>query len=326
MPRYGRDSVDALLVRRQTDFNTPETAGAGKFVRLPVYRNTLGDRQDLFEDKVLGDGRQAGEALLGFRRHDGEIEAPVRSQSFGWHLAAMFGAPVTTADTPSAGLKTHVFTSGGAPGPFTCGRQVGDVHFGDIGVTWNEMRLRLARQAQTQRATFGCLGRNEVKLGAVYDSAPVAFANADDLRFMAYDGGVTFDGSTVGDLVDLDMTVSHQMTHDDEAISGEAWALRLLEGDFMVRGNVRFRFEDATRYDLGRQGTLFDLVASWTSGDHSLTLRLHNMIVAADRAPLEGGGVLTYNLSIMASKPDPGDATVTATLVNNVAGYANPTP
>lgn len=320
MPVYGRDSVP-LLLRRQGSYGTAETAGAGKFVSLPCYRNTMGSRRDLYDDKTLGEGRNPGEMFLGFEVHDGEIEVPLRAETIGWHLYALLGAPQTTGTGP----YTHVFESGGAMTFHTLGRQAGAVQFTDIGVAWNEMRLRLARESQTQRATFACLGRNEVKAGAVLDATPVA-PGAGDLRFFSFDAGVLIDGSAVAEIVDLELTAGNGRTHDQEAVSGDPWALRILEGDFSVTGRARFRFEDATWYDRARAGTAFDLRARWENGATSLQIDVANCKFSADRVPLESGGVLSVTLPFTAAKPGSSEATMTATLVNGLASYANPAP
>ena len=319
---YGRDPGSRVLMRRQSAFNAAETAGAGKFVALPVYRYTIGDRRDLVEDKVIGEGRNPGRRLLGLQRGDGEIEAPMRGQSFGWHLFNMFGVPTTTG----AGPFTHAFDSDGEMVHATFGRGAGaNADFADIGVTYNEMRLRLARSGEAQRVTFSCLSSRETKLGAPLDSAPVVPVDAEE-RKMAFDGVLTVNGTPAGDIVDLDLTITHNRTLDEEAASGDPWPLRVLEGDFDFSGSARFRFEDAGRYDLARAATEFTLGLAWTSGTETFSLTCRNAIFAADRVPLEGGGVLTITLPITASKPAGGAASVSAVLVNGLAEYASPSP
>lgn len=320
MPVYGRDSVP-LLLRRQASYGTAETAGPGKFVSLPCYRNTIGSRRDLYDDKTLGEGRNPGEMFLGFEVHDGEIEVPLRAETIGWHLFGMFGEPTTTGTGP--GPYTHVFKSGGPMAFHTMGRQAGAVQFTDIGVAYNEMRLQLSRQSQTQRATFSCLGRNEVKAPAVLDATPV-MPLATDARFFAFDAEVRVDGNAVAEIVDMEFTAANGRSHDQEAVSGDPWALRLLEGDFAVTGRARFRFEDATWYDRARAGTAFDLRAKWENGPHSLQIDIDNCKFSADRVPLEGGGVLSVTLPFSAAKPGVDTATLTATLINARANYANP--
>lgn len=316
---YGRDSGSRIFKRWQSAFNTAETAGAGKFVDLPCYRYSVGDRRDLVGDKVLGEGRDPEKKLLGLQRGGGEIEVPMRGQSFGYHLRSFFGP-----GTPSgSGTITHTFTSGGGMVHSTIGRGAGsNAYFADVGVTYNEMRLRLARAGEAQRVTFSVLSSREEKLGAVIDSAPVAISASEE-RKMAFDGVLKVGGVAAADIVDLDLTLSHQRTLDEEAASGDPWPLRVLEGDFLFSGSARFRFEDATRYDAARAATEMTLALEWTSGNEDFTLTLRNAIFAADRVPLDGGGVLTLALPIVSSKPV-GGASATAVLVNTVADYGNP--
>lgn len=318
---YGRDPASRILMRRQAGgFNVAETAGAGKFAALPAYRYSIGDRRDLEEDKGIGEGRDPGKRLLGLQRGGGEIEVPMRGQSFGWHLFNFFGAPATTGADP----YTHTFTSAGAMVHATFGRGAGSTHFADVGVTYNEMRLRLARGGQAQRVTFSCLSSREEKLGATLDTAPVTPAS-DEERKMAFDGALRVGGAVAGDIVDLDLTLTHNRTLDEEAASGDPWPLRVLEGDFGFSGSARFRFEDAARYDAARAASELTLALEWTSGTETFALTLRNAIFAADRVPLEGGGVLTLTLPIAASAPQ-GGPSATAVLVNSLANYESPTP
>lgn len=320
---YGRDAVALLMRRQTTDFNTPEAAGSGKFAQVQAYRAPIGSRRDLFEDRYLGDGRNPGEVLLGFERADGEIEAPLRSESIGWHLYGLFGAPATTGDGEVPEHFSHVFTSAGAMTHWTMGYRAGETWFRDAGMTYNEMRFRLARASETQRMSFGLIGRNEEKLGAALDAAPVEPVAATDLRMFAFDATMTLDGSPAADIVDMDLTISQGRTLDEEAISGQPYPLRVLEGDLTISGTARFRFEDATRYDLAAATTEFDMSVIWTAGTQSFTLAIQNLVFAKDSVRLDSGGVLSLSLPLRASRATSGPS-ITATLVNRRADYANP--
>lgn len=320
---YGRDAL-ALLTRRQTtDFNTAEAAGAAKFAQVQAYRATLGSRRDLFEDRHLGDGRNPGQVLLGFERADGEIVAPLRSETIGWHLYGLLGAPNTTGDSGAPELFTHVFTSDGAMTHWTMGYRAGDVWFADTGMTYDSMSFRLARVSETQRMTFALIGRNEAKLGSALDATPVQPDADDDVRLFAYDATMTLGGVAVSDIVDMDLTISQGRTLDEEALSGQPYPLRVLEGDLTISGTARFRFEDASRYDAAAATTEFDMVVTWTSGAQEFSLAIQNLVFGKDAVRLESAGVLTLSLPLRASKAASG-ASVTATLKNYRANYANP--
>jgi len=313
---YGRDPSAALLMRGQSDFATQAT---GNFVQLPGYSYTGGSRRPVEGETLLAQGRNPGEALLGFESWDGEWVAPVRARTFGWHLRQLLGAPVTTG----AGPYTHVFTPG-AISHATVGRGAGATHFADIGVTWNTMRLQLARSSETQRATFGLIGQREAKLLASVDPTPVVTASADDLRFFAYDAGLTLGGATVADIVDLDMTVSNGRTLDEQAISGDPWPLAVLEGDFEVTGSATFRFDGAARYDAARAATELKMVVAWANGANSLAIEIDKVVFSADAPRLTGAGVLQLSLPWRATRPTDGQPPLKATLINALASYADP--
>lgn len=317
---YGRDSKP-LLWRWQTDFNTPQTAADGSFVALPVYPSqTPGSRRDLYDDKRLGDGRNPGLQRLGFETADGQIEVPLLSQSIGWHLTGLLGLPVTTG----AGPYVHTFSSGGAIRYGTAGSVKAGVPFATYGVIHNSMELRIARQSQTQRARFGLLARNEVKLAADLDATPVVYADADDKTFAAFDGLVKVDGADVAEIRDLSITCANGRETDGDAPSGAPWVKRMLEGDFAVTGQMRLSFEDATWYDRAASGTEFDLELSWAQGGDSMVMTIRNVIGGKFPAPLEAAGLLTVTMPVTASRPPSGQPAVTVVLTNGLASYGNP--
>jgi hypothetical protein len=321
MPTYGRDAVSSVLMRDQTDFRTQAAPGAAKFVRLPAYEYVVDATRELIDDKVLGDGRDPGAVLLGFERWSATLVVPMRSETLGWHLKSFFGtAPATTGGSAP---YSHVWESGGPMVHRTLGRQAGAVHFADIGATWNEMRFRLARAAEAQRLTFGLIGCREVKLGAVLDATPVE--PTDDRKMLAYRGALTLGGAAVAEVVDLDFTVSQGRAPDEEAISGDPYALRALEGDFTVTGSARFRFEDAALYDAAQASTERDMAVEWTSGTHSVKFEIANVIFEKSAPPLQGGGVITLTQRFRAAKPNGvGEKSMKVTVVNGRSGYAAP--
>lgn len=312
---YGRDTAAALMVRGQTDFATQAT---GDYVLLPGYSYTGGSRRPVEGETLLAQGRNPGEALLGFESWDGEWVAPLRAETIGWHLRMLLGAPVTTGSGP----YTHVFTPG-AVSHATVGRGAGATFFADLGVTWNTMRMQLRRASETQRATFGLLGQREVKLGGVIDATPVA-PSTDDARFFAYDAGLELATVAVADIVDLDMTISNGRTLDQEAVSGDPWPLAMLEGDFEVTGTATFRFDGAARYDAARAATELKMVVGWVEGADSLEIEIDKVVFSADSPRLVGAGVLQLSLPWRATKPGTGNPALTATLINGRASYAWP--
>lgn len=321
MPTYGRDAVP-LIVRRQSDFNTAQAALAGGFVALPCYPGTNpGSRRDLYDDKRIGEGADPGAMYLGFETGDGPVVAPFDSESVGWHLSLLLGDPVTTGTGP----YTHVWKSGGATQWWTGGSTRGGVHFRYTGLAYASMQLQLARASATQRATFQAVLRDEAKIADPLDATPVA-PRASDVPFAAFSGVLRVGGVIAADITDLDWTASNNLTPDEAASSGQPYVAQVLQGDFTQQGLARFRFENAARYDLARAGTATDLRLDWTAGADTLRVDIANVKFAADRLPIDSGGALTLSLPWQAAKPDPGDASLTVTLVNTLPSYADPTP
>jgi len=317
---FGRDATAVAMIRRQTDFLTPAT---GRFVLLPGYSRTGASRRLVEADQLLGQGDTFDEGLLGFEEWSGDWEAPLRAQSIGWHLRQLLGDPVTTGTGP----WTHIFTP--LPPTFaTIGRGAGDLHFRDIGVAWNTMRMQIARGSLTQRVIFGLIGQRETRETAVIDATPLIHDQAQDVRFFAFDGSVSLDGGTINanDLVSLEMTLSRGLAADTQAQSGTPSVAALLQQETMsLTGAATFRLDGAARYDAARAGTQFSLRVGWTSGAASLTIDVDRAMFSSEGVRLPGPGAVELSMPWRGSRPRDPAAPIVATLVNDVPSYGDPT-
>lgn len=318
---YGRDAV--LMFRRQADFDTPEGAAPPGFIKLPYYESTLGSRREQGTDPALPDGRLPSVIDRGLRTADGSLVVPVHLASIGWHLHGLLGAPVTSGIGP----YTHTFEAEDTDAPvfhsFGVSHAKIGIHFGYFGYAYNTLQVTASKQSPRQRMTFGLLGKSEVKLGAALDAAPVA--DTPDAVVQSWTGEVLKDGAPVGAVTSMEFNYSNGHTHDQETITGGEDPSGVDEGRIALSGSLTTRFTDAAYYDLAKAGTLFDLAMRWVVGAESLVLTAHNVQLAEDRVPVQGGGgPITTSWSFQADKPDPGTPPFQAVLINGRADYAMP--
>lgn len=317
---FGRDAV--AMFRRQADFTTPESAAPPNFVKFPYYRSTLGARREQGTDPALPDGRLPATIDRGLRSADGELEVPLHLASIGHHLYGLLGVPVTTG----AGPFVHTFDAEDTDAPtfhtFGISHTKIDQHFRYAGFAYNTLRITAQKQSPRQRVVFGLLGRDEVKLAATLDAAPVG--ESADPVVQSWVGEVLKDGVIVAAVTQCEFTYTNGFELDQETITGDEWAAGVDEGRIGVNGTLTMRFADATFYDLAKAGTLFDLGLRFTVGTSSLVLTAHNIQLAEDRVPVEGGGPISTQWSFQADKPDVGTPPFQAVLTNDRADYAMP--
>jgi len=155
-----RGDQSQLYLRRQAAFGTAEVAGDGLFVTLPFYRFENNPSAPLEEDDAIYGDSHTGAVIDGLRSSGGSMEVPLALNSIGWHLYAMFGAPVTTGTGP----YTHVFEPADTIVPVM---QTGSIAFNDVAqyftqdtLTYTGMQLAGRKEARRARATFDLLARD----------------------------------------------------------------------------------------------------------------------------------------------------------------------
>lgn len=333
----------AQLVSRfqdaETDvFKTPEPAGDGLFRALPFYSYDPGDSEEISEDTAIsstGDDDFPGDIVEGLRPVGGNVVVPLGPQSFGWWLAAMFGAPTTVDNT--GGNYTHTFAAAGAMAPrnLTNGLHFTDVeqNFSQSGVTPTEMVLNLRKAGERDRATINFVGHiaGKTAANAVLDASPVAYTNdTPPTKFKATlqqrTGANDFAGT--GDITGLDLTIGTGTVADMETMNGLATAEDIITGRWSGNGSITTRFKSGYWYDLAAAGTLLDIQIDWpvlASPARSLRLTLHNVRLAKRTPPVEGNGVITATWAFQIAKPASGNTPFSWRLQNQTANYANPT-
>ncbi|GAB6125029.1 phage tail tube protein [Humidesulfovibrio idahonensis] len=88
----------------ETSFNSPPAAGSRKGFRVPIKSNAISASAKLVADATLTGRRDSVQPDVGNVDVSGALKVPVDAHSFGLHLKAMFGAPVTTTAVPAVHL------------------------------------------------------------------------------------------------------------------------------------------------------------------------------------------------------------------------------
>lgn len=315
-----------LLLRRQSTFGTAEAAGAGQFMNLPFYTFNNAPQAGLEEDDAIYGDSHPGDAVEGLRQAQGSMAVPLGLSSIGWHLYALLGEPTTTGTGP----YTHVFEPSDIITPLmqTAGiDHLGvDEHFLQDSLFYTGMQLAGRKDGQRARATFDLISRAEVKDpgSATRDTAPVSFAS--DTVPVGFQGTVEKDGTEVAGITGMNATIATGTALDQEAMNGLATAADVIAGRWNINGDITARFRDTTWYDLGDTGAACDMHLKYAlSASLSLEFEFRNVRFERSGIPITGRDVLSTTFNWRVQRPTGGNASMTATLINGVANYANPT-
>lgn len=314
-----------LLARLQGAFGTAEAAGDGEFYALPFYSYDNAPSEELNEDEAIQGDAFPGDAVAGLRNLTGSMVVPIGLNSFGWHLAALLGAPVTTE--LSVGKYSHVFTATGAPGLALLTHGISHTriaqHFVQDSLAYSGMELQARKNGERARATINLIGREETPGGAVLDATPVMFA--PDPVPVGFTSRVLVNDVEAAAVTGVSMTLNSGVEADQETLNGLATAAAIDQGRWDLSGSIDTRFKDRTWYDRGNAGTSIALHLAWQLGaDYELEIVAHDIRVERTGVPISGREILSTSFNYRANRPAPGVPLVTVTLRNTVSDYANP--
>jgi hypothetical protein len=144
------------------------------------------------------------------------------------------------------------------------------------------------------------------------------------LRFGAFAGSVSREGSQLGNIVSAQVTYSNNLDRietirDDGLIDGADPSLAALTGTIDVR------FADQTLLDQAIDGTPCELEFAYTiDAETAFTLTAHAVYLPRPRLPLQGPGGVQASFAWQAALDSVAGQMCTATLVNDQADYTNP--
>ena len=303
----------------ETTYGTPPAAGS--FWKMPFANSNLGSEQPLLASELLGYGRDPIAPVKDAITADGDVSVPIDARFLGIWLKALFGEPTTTG---AAAPYSHEFRSGGWDLP-SMSIEVGMPEVPHFAMTSGVMANQISWQMQRSglvTATMGLVAQGETVAAA---SAVGAMTELPLARFGAFAGSVTRDGAQLGNIVGARITYSNNLDRietirDDGMIDGADPAMAALTGTIDVR------FADQTLMDQAIDGTPAELEFAYTiDAATSFTLTAHAVYLPRPRVPLQGPGGVQASFAWQAARDPALGRMATATLVNDIADYANPT-
>ena len=297
----------------ETTYGTPP---ASSFTRMPFASTTLGAEQPLQASELLGYGRDPLAPIKDAVTSDGDVVIPIDAETFGFWLKAAFGAPTTTGSDS----YTHQFTSGSWALPsFAIETAMPEVprYAMYSGCMVDSLSWQMARSGLlTATASIVAQGETVGTMSAVGSPADITLK-----RFGHFNGAVTRNGASIGNVVSADLTYANNLDRietirADGKIDGADPSIAALTGNIVVR------FADQTLVQQAINGEACALEFSYTlpTGE-SLTLTAHAVYLPRPRIEISGPQGVQATFDWQAAS-DPGLGRMcTVTLTNTREGY-----
>ncbi len=231
-----------------------------------------------------------------------------------------FGAPTTTG---ASAPYTHEFQSGA----YNLPSMAIEVQNPDVpsfrmmsGVKANSISWTMNRSGLVT-ATISCIAQGESKATS---SAAGTLTEMALGRFGAFNGAIKREGTLLADVVSGQITYTNNLDRvetirDDGKIGGAD------EGIAMLSGEVVVRFGDTVLLDQAVSGAPCELDFGYTiDADTKLNLVAHEVYLPRPRLPITGPGGMQATFAWQAALNSAEGVMCTATLLNDVADFDNP--
>ncbi|PZX04486.1 phage tail tube protein [Celeribacter halophilus] len=302
----------------ETIYGTPPASGS--FWKIPFASNNLGSEQPLLESELLGYGRDPLPPVKDAITTDGDLSVPIDARFLGIWLKALFGDPTTTG---ASAPYTHAFQSGNWDLPsLSIETGMPDVPYYAMvsGVRANSINWTMQRSGLVT-ATVNCIAQGEE---TDTSSAAGTLEEMTLSRFGSFNGSITRDGTQLGNVVSGQITYTNNLDpvetiRGDGKIDGVDPSIAALSGEIVVR------FADQTLLDQAINGTSCALTFGYEiDADTKFTLEAHAVYLPKPKLPLEGPGGVQATFAWQAAIDHVVGRMATATLINDVADYDNP--
>ncbi|MCP4243947.1 MAG: hypothetical protein GY772_25635 [bacterium] len=299
-------------------YGTPPAAGS--FWKMPFASSTLGSEQPLLNSELLGYGRDPLPPVRDAITADGNAVVPIDTRFLGVWLKMLFGEPVTTG---TEAPYSHEFQSGqwGLPSA-SIELQNPDVPSFRMmsGIVANSINWQMQRSGLVT-ATVEMVAQGESPAGA---SAAGTLTELPLTRFGTFNGSIRRGGTQLGNVVSGSVTYTNNLDRvetirDDGMIDGADPSIAALTGEVVLR------FADTVLLDQATSGAATSLSFGYNLGaGMSFELVAHSVFLPKPRLPIEGPGGMQATFSWQAALDAVEGRMCTATLVNDVADYDNP--
>ncbi|GHF71172.1 phage tail tube protein [Seohaeicola zhoushanensis] len=293
---------------------------ANSFWKMPFASTTLGSEQPLLNNELLGYGRDPLAPVKDAITADGDVVVPIDARFLGIWLKALFGAPTTTGGSAP---YSHEFVSGAWSLP-SMAVEVGNPDVPSYrmltGVVANSINWTMQRSGLVT-ATINCVAQGESKATS---SAAGTLEELALTRFGSFNGSISREGSLLANVVSGQITYSNNLDRvetirSDGKIAGADPSIAALSGEIVVR------FADTTLLDQAVSGAPCELVFDYEiDASTKFTLTVHSVYLPAPRLPITGPGGMQATFAWQAALDDVEGVMCTATLVNDMANFDNP--
>lgn len=292
---------------------------SGSYWKVPFSRSTLGSEQNLIEDDLLGLGRDAQPPSRDAITADGEINVPMDVRYIGVWLKALFGDPVTTGTGP----YTHVFTSGSWAIPsFSAEIGMPDVPYYAMvsGCKLDSMSFQMQRSGLVT-ATMNVIAQGETT-GTVSNVGTMQQETVT--RFGSFTGSISRNGSQLANVVQGQVTYNNSLDRV-ETIRADGKIDGVDPGKAMMSGTIDVRFADTTLLDQAISGAACELAFKYQiDASNSLEIVAHDVFLPKPKVTIEGPAGVQASFAWQAAYDSVAGQMATATLINDLANYDNP--
>lgn len=301
-------------------YGTPPSAG--NFWKVPFAPGTNpGSQQPLLNSELLGYGRDPLTPVKDAITVDGDVVIPLDARNLGVWLKLLFGEPNTTG---ASAPYTHEFQSGGWDLP-SAAIEIGmpEVpHYAMLsGVMANSISWTMQRSGLVT-ASVSVIGQGE----AVNTSSQAgALEELTLARFGSFQGAILRDGSQLANVTSGQITYTNNLDRietirGDGKIDGADPSMAALSGQIVVR------FADQTLLTQATDGTACALRFEYQiDSDKSFVLEAHDVYLPKPKVPVEGPAGVQVTFDWQAALDAGVGRMCTATLVNDMADFDNPT-
>ena len=288
--------------------------------KLPII--SLGGswyKQNLVDNPELRSNRNASAPMLGNESVQGPTVFALHLDWVGHLLKHTLSDPTTTTDSPSAGLNTHVFKVGSLPVGLTIEHGYTDIaqYLAYTGCKVDSFGVKAGGEGAVQ-IDVGFIGKDaESPATSPLDASPTEYTST---AISQRTGTLKEGGSTLAAVTDFSIAYSNNLDASQRGIAGDL--LELPEGLAAVTGSVTTLFQNMDLYNKAVANTETSLELAFTSGTHSLTFSLAEVVLEPASPAISGPGGVKQTFNYTAYyQDDSGASAITATLINDTSSY-----
>ena len=313
--------VQLMLIEEATYGTTPGTPSG--YV-IPVS-GISGDwfKRELLPNPTLRSNRNPSAPVRGNTTVSGSFTTPLGLEYIGWIIKHAVGDPATTGTTPKTHIAKCGFTDGSA-GAMEVGLTV---EIGHTGINqfhkYTGCRLNgfTVNGSSEGVCTFDVqvVGQDYAQDTSSLDAAPTTYTETPQDHFnMTMSEG----GGGITNLKTCSLTFSNNMDTSQFVIGSAGQVGAMPSGVASVTGSITALFEDDTLLTKAENHTESDLSLIWTSGSHSLTLHIPELVYSPASPTVSGPAGVEATLNFQGYYANDADATcLVTTLVNTTADY-----